>query len=820
MIRSKKTHIASLLVFSLYSLLHQPLLAAEPEQKAPEFPTVYEKIAQVYLPSLVKEAQAEKLSEVERQQRNAKKVEVLLKKAKGSTVTLKESDVELQAVGEVEKLELIYKFMHQQTQSQVCSTLSTDVLHDLEIFCGGQTEPKNHVFDAVDHTVTAFGKVELQRMLLEPKTDITELKSRQEIIKTLIKNPELAKRINDYLQKIRASENELLWFWKNIDETTDQFFNQVYFGKTLGINFSGFNTSSTANNAAAFWTTVGSPAWWSIGLPLCMMAAATALCKVVVNKTHYNFANLPEPVQGYARQAAQDPVKFNQNIVDQVDGLQQLLQPLKQMLAEQAQQQQQLGFPQQGPSVQDQVDALGDIIKKLINSLPPSVIKKIAQSMQSPSFLNIYQVFLRCTYEATVKGSVNIFNYYRGDAPRGEKIATTIYLAIFAAIFTYFYVMPILNRINQARQFNSVSNIIQTKMIGVTSYVDAVGELIKIISADQTLNKMRLNHSAQTQTRSIEQQAQLKELLRLIDTNTMHGKPSFFSYKGNALAAFKLMQSTKDEFANVMQLAGKLDAYLAIAKLLNSNQSGRYCFVNYQVGSSTPYLKIDGFWHPMLNPAKVIVNSIELGAAHGARNAIITGPNAGGKSTALKSIVLALIMAQTFGIAPAQAMTLTPFTQIGTYLNIADTIGKESLYQAEMNRAQTLLNSINLLNKPGEFSFVIMDEIFTGTNQEEGAAGAFGIAKCLASFSQSMCLVATHYKQLTELEKATDGVFKNFKVSVVIHPDGKITPTYILDAGIADQKIALQLLQNAGFSNSILQAAQEALNNQTAHTAA
>jgi hypothetical protein len=809
MIRSKKTHIASLLVFSLYALLHQPLLAAEPEQKA--FVSSYEKLAQAYLPSLVKEAQAEKLSESERQQRNEKKVDSLITKAESSTVALKASDIELPAVGEVEKLELIYKFMHQQAQSQVCPTLSTDVLHDLEIFCGGQSELKNHIFGAVDHTVTAFGKIELQRMLLEPKTDITELQSRQEIIKTLIKNPGLVKRVDDYLKKIRASENELLWFWKNVDETTDQFFNQVYFGT----NLSGLNTSSAANNASTLWTTVGSPLWWSIGLPLCIMAATTALCKVVVNKTHYDFANLPEAVQNYAQQAAQNPVQFNRNIMAIIDKLAPFLRGYMQIQDMQIQ-----AFGLQPPPIEERVNSFIGLIKGIINFFPPSIIKQIAQSMQSPSFLNIYQVFLRGAYEGTVKGASNLFNFYHGDSSLDSKIVVTFWLAIFAAIFTFFYVMPTLNRINQARQFNSVSNIIQAKMIGVTSYVDAVGELIKIISADQTLNKIRLNHSAQIQTRSTEQQAQLKELLRLLDTNTMHGKPSFFSFKGNALAAFKLMQSTKDEFANVLQLAGKLDAYLAITKLVSCNPSGRYCFVNYQTNASTPYLKIDGFWHPMLNPAKVVVNNIELGAAHGARNAIITGPNAGGKSTALKSVVLAIIMAQTFGIAPAQAMTLTPFTQIGTYLNIADTIGKESLYQAEMNRAQALLNSINSLNKPGEFSFVIMDEIFTGTNQEEGSAGAFGIAKCLATFPQSMCLVATHYKQLTELEKATDGVFKNFKVSVVIHPDGKITPTYILDAGIADQKIALQLLQNAGFSNTILQAAQEALNNQTAHAAA
>ena len=75
-----------------------------------------------------------------------------------------------------------------------------------------------------------------------------------------------------------------------------------------------------------------------------------------------------------------------------------------------------------------------------------------------------------------------------------------------------------------------------------------------------------------------------------------------------------------------------------------------------------------------------------------------------------------------------------------------------------------------------------------------------------------MCIVATHYKLLTELEKEAAGLYQNYKVSVVIEPNGKIIPTYLLEKGISDQKIALQLLQNAGFGGSIVQDAYKVLN--------
>ncbi|MFA6263212.1 MAG: hypothetical protein WCW33_00750 [Candidatus Babeliales bacterium] len=820
-----KTRCARILLLALYVLAHQPLVGAEPEKAQPATPSSYEQLAQAYLPSLVKEAQTEKLSEAERQQRNAKKVEALTKKAKGAKVALKESDIDIPVVGEIEKLELIYNLMHEHAQA--CPTLTNNVVHDLEIFCGGPSDLKDHVFGAIDHTTTAFGRVELQRMLLEPKTDAAELRARQDIIKTLIKNPDLVKKIDASLQQIKAAESELLWFWKQMDETTNQFFNQVYFGKTLGISFSGLNTSSSATTAAAMWAEIGSPLWWGVGLPLSLLATASAITTGLVRKNEYDFTQLPEAAREFVRATAADPANLDKNMATAIEkiGGQQMQAAFAALQNSQHGGQEQVMqhfqdyqdvIADQSKDIQDSVKSLG-ILGVLFRITPSSLSPLVANTIQSPSFLNIYKTLSL----ASCKGIVELYTktlpglYKNQSTSTAAAIIATLYLAIPPAI----YLMLIKGSVSSARHFNAISNIIHAKMIKAAFYFDATGELIKIMSTDKALSKMLVDTTAQAKTRSPAQEAQLKELLRLMDTSTLHSNPSFFSLKGRPLAAFKLMQNTKNEFAGVLQLAGKLDAYLSLAKLYCSNPWGRYCFVDYVTNSATPYLKIDDFWHPMLNPNKVVANSIELGATSGARNAVITGPNAGGKSTALKSIVLAIVMAQTLGIAPARAMKLTPFVQTGAYLNIADAIGKESLYQAEMNRAQALLNSINAL-KPGEFSFVIMDEIFTGTNPEEGSAGAFGIATCLASLPQNMCLIATHYKQLTELEKAADHSFKNYKVSVVIHPDGKITPTYILDAGIADQKIALQLLTNAGFNNKVLQAAKDALNSQKSLPAA
>ena len=129
-----------------------------------------------------------------------------------------------------------------------------------------------------------------------------------------------------------------------------------------------------------------------------------------------------------------------------------------------------------------------------------------------------------------------------------------------------------------------------------------------------------------------------------------------------------------------------------------------------------------------------------------------------------------------------------------------------------MDRTQTLLNSIQSL-KPGEYSFVIMDEIFTGTNPKEGKAGAYGVARSIANYSSCICVVATHYKRLTDLEPATNGYFKNYKVYVNISDDGTVTCPYKVVPGISDQAIALLLLEKHGFDKEILDEAYKVLNN-------
>ncbi len=398
------------------------------------------------------------------------------------------------------------------------------------------------------------------------------------------------------------------------------------------------------------------------------------------------------------------------------------------------------------------------------------------------------------------------FDQYTLQTP---NISTFMYA--LAAMNMLVFTVNLYQYTNQAIALNNIADNIHGHVMPAGSYAQTIDTMLATISASSVLQQafpehkelIAFNHAANEETQS---------LIEALKTDTFKGDPSFFSLRGRALSSFKKMFNGKNHFVKSMKTIGKLDAYMSIAKLYKehaNNPNARYSFVSYETATTTPHLNATNFWVPTLDANKVVTNSIEMGGTT-PRNIIVTGPNAGGKSTALKGVIDAIIMAQTLGIAPVSEMSLTPFTIIKSYMNIADTTGSASLFQAEMRRAHNLLTSIKALN-PHEFAFVIMDEIFTGTNHREGQAGAMGVVQGITKDAKCACFFATHFKKLTDLEAAMPGVIRNCKVTVTKNADGSFTFPYKLASGITDQAIALDLLAQEGFDADVLAAAQAAL---------
>ncbi len=347
---------------------------------------------------------------------------------------------------------------------------------------------------------------------------------------------------------------------------------------------------------------------------------------------------------------------------------------------------------------------------------------------------------------------------------------------------------------------------LQEKLIDLATYMQGLKDLVNMMDEyPQMCDLLSCMPDMRDAMRDLPQRCeQVDELLELLATDTFKGQASVFSRKGRVLAAFRLMHQNKDKFTHAIAAVGELDAYVSIAKLYKKfeHEPVHYSFVNYNDASS-PSIELNDFWNPLVDPQKVVPNSIMLDGSTGRANVILTGPNAGGKSTVLKSIAICLILAQTIGLAPARSATLTPFTNISTYLNITDDIANgNSLFKAEVLRAQALVEKVEEL-KAGQFSFVAIDEMFSGTSPEEGRAAAYSVAKHLGKFRNNICMIATHYPELTKLAKDT-AYFTNYKVSVKIGQHRSISYPFKLEQGVSDQHVAIDILRAEGFDNQIL----------------
>ncbi len=309
--------------------------------------------------------------------------------------------------------------------------------------------------------------------------------------------------------------------------------------------------------------------------------------------------------------------------------------------------------------------------------------------------------------------------------------------------------------------------------------------------------------------KSVEQKSgDVTELFELLASDTLQGEASIFSLQGRSLRAFKIFDELKEKFIPAFISIAKIDAYMSCARLIKESDDKRVKFTFAEfTQDQTPSIQATGLWHPFINPEHVVAHDYALGET---RTMIITGPNEGGKSTILKEVSLALVMAQSLGIVPAEKFVATPFATIATYLTINDdTASGDSLFRASAIRAGQLLDKIEAA-KEGEFVFAAFDELFSGTSPEEGEAAAYSVVKGIGQSPYVISLVATHFPLLTSLASELN-TFANYKISINFHPDGRVEYPYQIEPGISNQHVALHVLRSQGISHRFLDDAFEHL---------
>jgi DNA mismatch repair ATPase MutS len=194
-------------------------------------------------------------------------------------------------------------------------------------------------------------------------------------------------------------------------------------------------------------------------------------------------------------------------------------------------------------------------------------------------------------------------------------------------------------------------------------------------------------------------------------------------------------------------------------------------------------------------PSLIIKNDCNLN-----KNLIITGPNASGKTTTLKTALINILLSQQIGYGCFDQLKLTPYDKIHCYLNIPDTSGRDSLFQAEARRCKEIINCID--EETNKTHFCIFDELYSGTNPEEAVISGNAFMDYIVKHTNVTCMLTTHYiklcKKLSKNSKISNYHMKTTKMN------NTFEYTYELMRGISNIRGGLKVLHDMNYPKEIL----------------
>ena len=259
-----------------------------------------------------------------------------------------------------------------------------------------------------------------------------------------------------------------------------------------------------------------------------------------------------------------------------------------------------------------------------------------------------------------------------------------------------------------------------------------------------------------------------------------------------------------DRSLQISAAAAALDVHASFAEIAASGRWVRPAL------SATPKLQLEDARHPLVEALRreepFVPNDCDL--TDNRRILLVTGPNMGGKSTYLRQVATAVLLAQAGSFVPAARAELSVVDRIFTRVGAADHLSRgESTFMVEM------LEAASILREATPSSLVILDEVGRGTSTFDGLSIAWAIVEYLHDTieKRAFVLFATHYHELTEIALVRPGV-ANATMAVKEH-EGKVVFLRRVVAGAADRSYGIHVAELAGLPGILTARAREILSN-------
>ena len=242
-------------------------------------------------------------------------------------------------------------------------------------------------------------------------------------------------------------------------------------------------------------------------------------------------------------------------------------------------------------------------------------------------------------------------------------------------------------------------------------------------------------------------------------------------------------------------LIGEIDFIHAKAKFMNEND---YLVANLV---DSPLIELKNAKHPLIDKKKVVPNSFHLDEKN--RIIVISGPNAGGKSVALKTVGLLIMMNQMgLAIPTSEKAELSFFPKI-----FADIGDNQSLSENLSTFAAHISNISTITYFVEKDSLVLIDELGTGTSPNEGEAIALATLSFLAN-KQCFGVISSHFDRVKEFAYSREGVTN----AMMVFDEDNLLPTYSLKVGLPGRSYGLEMAKRYHLKEEIVKDAKKRLN--------
>ena len=249
---------------------------------------------------------------------------------------------------------------------------------------------------------------------------------------------------------------------------------------------------------------------------------------------------------------------------------------------------------------------------------------------------------------------------------------------------------------------------------------------------------------------------------------------------------------------------GFLDNIGEISQKISNNHINKTTFIK----NNNSILNLKKAYYPTLQNqdgnSKNIANDISL-----SKNKIITGPNASGKTSILKTTISNLLLSQQFGYGFYEKAKISPFDYIHCYLNIPDTSSRDSLFQAEARRCLNILNNIS--ENENKKHFCIFDELFSGTNPYEAVSSATAYLRHISQNNNVRFMLTTHFITLCRKLKKDENI-ENVNMKTKMN-NNKPQYFYKLQPGISEIKGAITVLKDLGYPETLINNTKNIIDN-------